>query len=134
MPTLQFQGGSIGLEVEVRYARLQCYCKAGRAITTLTGHTQGTRHWRLRYQLLQDRAANLLDQASSTLKTDFDYLWDFYQARRLDGSAFDLADALTGATVSVRFEDYELTPELFSDALYSIDGVPLRAARAATLT
>lgn len=120
MPTLELLG-QITLEVEISFARLHHKTSPKRRKTTLVGHSEGTRRYRLRYDNLAQRASD-----------GFDELWDFYTARQLDGAAFDVTDPLTGDTVSVRFRDNRLSAQLLIDQLYSLEGVALKAARATT--
>lgn len=126
MPTLELLG-NVGLEIEIVYQRQHRKRKPTARRTMLRGHTQGVRKYRLVYRVLSDRGAN-------AATTDWAKVWEFYEARRMDGQPFDVANVLEGGTLSMRFADYELTAEQFNSRLYSIDGVNLIEHRPATLT
>jgi hypothetical protein len=114
------------------FLRLHHKTKPRRRRTTLVGHTEGTRSVKLVYQIMPQRGAGLLDPELDDVVSEFDYLWDFFGRRQLDGLPFLVTDLLTGEDLEVRFVAQEMNAQLFLHALYST-GLELIEHRVAVL-
>lgn len=119
MPSL-LEIGSFGLSVIHDYEEVNHYLGSGHSLTISTGHSLGTRSYKLIYNILPDAAGQLIaNPETGTNQTRAHFVWWFWNKRKQDRMPFDVYDPFDETNVSCVFVDKEISFENLAAKLWS---------------